>query len=425
MKTFKIIIGVFIVALFLQSCEDIYSEPTRMEDYLAASEFTPDWTDVLSTMDNWETLPNDGVASYFPYSYEVTGKPGSVIKRTAEGIRFDAYGGWWDQRFIREGFDIAANTDFEIEMKLHIVAGTGDATWQKGGLIIGDIGGADPIMWFSLENPLEPNNGRVNMLCPKAGLNWFNMDEGNFSVFDWQILKVTRVGDILTIYRNGVEINTVTAPDVSSISGKVGFSAEALSAQYEYLMVNGVKDDFSDLDNENMGNWTNLNQHPNAEGGPAVWTPSADGLNVVALVGWNHRAMKENLMVTESFTCEFEVSLNNPTGDSPKAAVMIGELGNNVPELVVGLDLEGGNHSVVKFLNGKSWIKLQSPEGPINVQQFHKIRVTKNKDELFVYIDGNRAHYEKGDYVANIQGRLGVLVEDCEADFKSISYKAD
>ncbi|MCK5788621.1 MAG: hypothetical protein KAH32_06460, partial [Chlamydiia bacterium] len=358
------------------------------------------------------------------YSYQVTALPGSDITRNGEGIKFDAYGGWWDQRVVREGFDIAPNTDFEIEVKLHLVAGTGDAAWQKGGIIIGDIGGAEPVMWFSLENPVEPNNGRVNMFCPKAGLTWHNMDEGTFSVNDWQVIKVIRTGSTLTIYRNGTEINSVTTADIPAISGKVALSAEALSVQYEYLKVNSDKDDFSDLDNKDQTTWTNLDQHEVEKPKVTVWTPTPDGLNVVAYAGWNSRAMFTNITsVPESFIYEFEVRLTNPNGDFPKASIMVGELGNVVPELLVGLDLEGGNNSVVKFINGKPWIKLQSPEGEIDVKQFHKIRVTKNKDELFVYIDGNRAHYEKGDHINNIQGRLGIQVENCEADYKFVSFK--
>lgn len=417
----KITLGAVLLAFFMQSCEQIeYADPTHMEDYVTAKEFTPDWTDNLTTMDDWETLPNDG-ESYAPYWYEITNKPGSIIKRTGNGINFDAYGGWWDQRFIREGFDIAANTDFEIEVKLHIVAGTGDAVWQKGGLIIGDIGGSDPIMWFSLENPLEPNNGRVNLFCPPADTFWFNMDEGNFSVFDWQVLKVTRTGNTLKIYRNDIEINTITAPNVSTINGKVGLSAEALSVEYEYLMVNGVKDDFSDLDNPDMGNWSNLNQHEVTPEPPSVWTPGTDGLHVIAKEGWNHRAMGEE-MVSGDFTTEFKVKVYSPEGLTSRAGIIVGELGNDPPSMIVALNNTNGGNSVTKLVGGV----LGSFSTPgLNVNSWQTIRVQKVGDNLYIYIDGIRAFYEKGAGVANISGRLGMYVEGCEAEFEFISFKAD
>ena len=414
----KILVGAVLLAFFMQSCEE-YSDPTYMEDYTQAGEFTPDWTDNLATMDNWETLPNDG-ETYAPYWYEITNKPGSVITRTANGINFDAYGGWWDQRFIRDGFEIAENTDFEIEMKLHIVAGTGDAVWQKGGLIIGDIGGGEPEMWLSLENPLEPNNGRVNTLCAKAGLGWHNVDEGNFSVFDWQVIKVTRTGNTLKFYRNGAEINSVTTPDIPLIKGRVGLSAEALSAEYEYLMVNGVKDDFSDLDNSDMGNWSNLDQHEVTPEPPSVWTPSDEGLHVIAKQGWNHRAMGD--MVSENFTVEFKVKMYNSEGLASRAGIMVGELGNGEPSMVIALDNSNGGNSMAKFLGGALG-NFGAPD--LNVNNWQTIRVQKSDDNLYIYINGTRAYYQKGDAITSIYGRLGMYVEGAEAEFKFISYKAD
>lgn len=416
----KISVIAVLLAFFMQSCEKMeYADPTYMEDHLQAGEFTPDWTNNLATMDDWEILPNDGEA-FAPYWYEITNKTGSIIKRTGNGINFDAYGGWWDQRFFRDGFDITPGTDFEIEVKFHIVAGTGDAVWQKGGLIIGAPGGSEPQMWLSLENPFEPNNGRVNIFCPPADTFWFNMDEGNFSVFDWQVLKVTRTGNTLTIYRNDNVINTITGANVPSISGKVGMSAEALSAEYEYLMVNGVKDDFSDLDNPDMGNWSNLNQHNVTPEPPSIWTPSDIGLHVIAKQGWNHRAMRD--MVSGDFTTEFKVKVYNPEGLTSRAGIIVGELGNDAPSMIVALNNTNGGNSVTKIVGGV--LGNFSTPG-LNVNDWQTIRVQKIGDNLYIYVDGIRAYYEKGVGIENIYGRLGMYVEGCEAEFEFISYSAD
>ena len=418
----KITLGAVLLAFFMQSCEQIeYTDPTHMEDYVAAKEFTPDWTDKLASMDNWETLPNDG-ESYAPYWYEVMhSKEGlSAVTRTGNGINFDAYGGWWDQRFFREGFDITPDTDFDIEVKLHIVAGTGDAVWQKGGIIIGDIGGEVPDMWFSLENPTTKEVPRVNVFCDKAGLGWLHMDAGNFSLFDWQTLRVTRTGNTLKFYRNGTEINTTTAPGVSTISGKVGLSAEALSTEYEYLMVDGVKDDFSSLDNADGGNWTNLNQHAVSPDPPSVWTPSADGLHVIAKQGWNHRAMGD--MVSGDFTTEFKVKVYNSEGLTSRAGIIIGELGNDEPSMIVALNNTNGANSVTKMVGGAL---TNFSATSLNVNEWQTIRVQKVDDNLYIFIDGIRSYYEKGTGVENVSGRLGMYVEGCEAEFEFISFKAD
>lgn len=410
----RLSLSVAILALFMQSCEKMtYSEPTRMEDYIVAPEYTPDLTQNPSELNSWEKLNEDGEGTYFPYIYRITDKLNSMLYRKDYGIRFDAYDGGWGQRVHNNNFEV--NGDFEIEFKGRIVQGTGDAVWQKGGVFIGELGDAPAKLWLSLENPAEPENGRICRFIPGAPTEWWwDIDHHNFSQFEWQVIKAVRIGNTLTIYRNGVQVATESGDYVTTLNGKVGLSTEALSFEYEYITVDGVKDDFT-----NMDNWTPLDKIPVL--GPSEWTLKEESLNVVARYGWNHRRMSE-IVVPENFTTEFEIKINDVNASYPKAGIMIGELGDAVPELLVGLDLEGGNNSVVKFINGQPWIKLKSPEGDIDVKSYHTIRVTKNADELFVYIDGNRAHYEKGAHVANIQGKLGIMAEGCEADFKSLSY---
>lgn len=416
MKNITIVyIGIFVVALFMQSCEKMtYSDPTHMEDYLAAPEFTPDLVQDKDDMIEWERLEGDGESGYFPYIYQITDKPGSMIYRKDYGIRFDAYGGWWDQRTVRTGFEV--NGDFEIEFKMRIVEGTGDAVWQKAGIIVGDVGGDPAKLWLSLENPIDPDLGRINRFIPGASPKWFQIDKGNFSVFDWQVIKAVRTGNTLKIFRNGTEVDSYTNDLVANINGKVGLSAEALSADYEYIMVNGVKDDFTDMDN-----WENLDK--TAVIPPSEWTVTEESLNVVARYGLNHRAMWD--AVPENFTTEFKIKIDNPNSSSPKAGILVGELGDGVPECYVGLDFEGDNNSVVKYINGKSVIKLKSPAGEFSVKNWHTIRVSKLQDELFLYLDGVRIHFEKGSHITNIQGKLGVFVEGCEADFESVSVKEE
>ena len=185
----------------------------------------------------------------------------------------------------------------------------------------------------------------------------------------------------------------------------------------DYLAVPEFTPDWTDP-------FTNLDDWEYLKG---TWTPGPDGLTLIAGSRLQDRAKHKDVIVAleSSFTYEFEVRLYEPTGKKPKAGVMIGELGRSAPPIFIGLDFEGENHSVVKYLKvGGLSIKLQSPNGPIDVAQFHTIRVTKEVDELFVYIDGSRAHYEKGDQISSIEGGLCIAAESCTAEYKFVSYKA-
>lgn len=425
-KILKSIVGVVILALFSQSCyQDV--EPTRMEEYLNAPDYTPTWNDDFQDLENFEKMPDDGDV-FFPYYYQITDKPGALVYRNSAGIKVEAYAGGWDQRFIRTGFEV--NGDFEIEVKLHIVQGTGDAAWQKAGIIVGDIGSGVPNFWLSLENPVELNNGRVNRFLPGAATEWLNMDEGNFSVFDWQIIKAVRTGNTLMIYRNGNEILSYTDDLVLNINGKVGISAEALSAEYEYLMVNGVTDDFADLDDVAMGNWINLDQYNTVGGIPSVWTTTENGVNVVAADGWNHRLVTDNVITQgQNFTAEIKLKWNNSNSRYPKAGLLIGELGNDAPNLIFGFDNNvdtNEGHSVVKFIKGRpsgEWSNIIP--SPYNISEWHTLRITRIDDSMYMYIDGIRTYFEKGAHISALQGKLGLIAEGCDADMEYLSYSAD
>ncbi len=419
MKKLKYILIAGIALFLMQSCDkDKYSDPTRMEDYLVAPEYTPDWTETFSNLNDWSKLENDGEV-FFPYYYQITGKPTSMIYRTNTGIKFVSVDQGWDQRCIREGFDV--NGDFEIEFKGRIVQGTGNAVWQKGGIIVGDIG-ADPAkLWLSLENPIEAANARVCRFISGAPVEWkWDIDHHNFSQYEWQIVKAVRIGNTLTIYRNGVQVYTETGAYVTTINGKVGLSTEQLSFEYEYIMVNGVKDDFSDLDKADMGNWSNLDQKQTETAPPSVWTID-DGLNISSLAGWHHRAVKN--VVDANFTAEIKLKLNSSISAYPKVGLMVGDLGGGVPALLVGIDnnsdVNDGN-AIVKFLNG--WANIVPPN--INIKQWNVIRITRIDDSIFIYFNENRIYYEKGSHITAISGMLGILSEGCDADIEYISYKA-
>ncbi|MEN8248782.1 MAG: hypothetical protein ABFS32_07600 [Bacteroidota bacterium] len=433
---FKSIVGVVVLTMFMQSCME-YVDPTKMEDYLAAPEFTPDMSYDKDAMIAWDDILNDG-EEYFPYSYQITNKPGSMIYRKNYGIRFDAYGGWWDQRMLRTGFDVEG--DFEIEFKGRIVQGTGDAVWQKGGIIVGDLGGSPSAMWLSLENPFEANKGRVCKYMPGVpsddndpNLNgewvWW-LDEGNFNQFEWQVIKAVRVGNTLTLYRNGIEIYTETNDWVNNINGHVGLSVEALSFDFEYLTVNGVTENFADTDNLTLieDNWYNLDLIPDMA--PSVWETTEEGLNVIARYGWNHRRVSDvTIAQGQDFTAEIKVRLNEGNARFPKAGLMLGDLGNDSPGFIFGLDnnvdVNEGN-SAVKFIRGRpggEWSNIIPSQ--FDISKWHVLRVSRIGDSMYLYIDGNRVYFEKGTHIGIIEGTLGLLVEGCDADIEYVSYKFD
>ena len=402
------------MAVITQSCEK-QAEPTYMEDYLKAEDFTADWTDDFANLDRWEMLPNDGEENLYPFYYQVIDVPDAKVYPEDYGIRFDAYSNGWNQRFVRDGFDV--DGDFEIEFKVKIIEGTGSEDWQKGGFFIGDIGDNPPELWLTLENPVDVNHGNVNRYIPGAEEEWLKMDEGQLSVFDWQVLKVIKSGNNLKIYRNDQQILDYTNDIVNNIKGKVGICADGLSCDYEYLSVNGVKDDFT-----NMDNWSNLEEVTTTP--PSVWTPGEDGLTVVAQEGWNHRAMWETL--PENYIVEFKIKMGEPISTFPKAGIVIGELGDSTPKMILGLDNYAGESSIVKYIQsrpGDEWQNFKIPE--LNVKEWQLIRLKKTEDNIFVYINGYLAYYEKGEYIANMQGRLGLIVEGCEAYYEFLSYKAN
>ena len=415
----KYTLALGIAGFFTQSCEK-QGEATYMDDFLVAEEFVPDWTDNLSTMDKWETLPNDGESgAFYPYSYSVIDNPAATITRIDVGIKYDSYDEWWDQRFVREGFDVAG--DFEIEFEVRMLAGT--AVWQKTGIFVGEVGGSTPKIWLSLEGPV--GDAKVNIHTGDGTVRqWYNADVGNFDVYDWQVIKAVRVGNKLTIYRNGNIVDQFTDDVVLGIEGKVGISAEGISAEFKYLKVNGVVDDFSSLDNADMGNWSNLVQHDLDNMKPSVWTPSENGLNVVANSGWNHRALGD--AIPENFTVEYKVKINSANSTYPKAGLMIGELGGDAPSMILGLDNNGGGSSIVKFIKDRPGGEWQNfGVSGLDVHKWQTIRIKRAGDNMYIYINGIREYYEKGDYVANMQGRLGFIVEGCDTDYEFISYKTD
>lgn len=371
-------------------------------------------------MDSWTRLDGDG-EDYFPYYYQITNLPGSMIYRRDYGIRFDAYGGGWGQRTLRNGFEV--NGDFEIEFKGRIVQGTGDAVWQKGGVFVGDVGEAPPKLWLSFENPIEPANARICRYIPGGNPEWkWDIDHHNFSQYEWQVVKAVRVGNTLTIYRNGNQVYTETAAYVSQINGTVGLMTEALSFEYEYLTVDGVKEDFTNLDNANTTNWLNLDQLTTTT--PSTWTTTNEGLQVTAQNGWNHRAVMQP--VSQNFTVEFKVKVSNPIGTNPKAGIMLGDLGDGVPNLILGLDHYDGGSSIVKYIPGRTggeWHNFST--SGLDVTKWQTIRLKKVDNAIYIYLDGIRVYFEQGSYINNLQGNLGIIVEACTADFEFVSFKEE
>lgn len=418
-----------VVVLGIQSCEKMtYSDPTHMEDYVGAPEFTPDFIDNFTDFSNWSY--NEEVDEGY---YSITNEVGANIFPMDFGVRFEAGGHWCDQRVERKGFVISEGEDFNIEFKMRLVKGTGDAAWQKSGIFIGEpknpedsttaTGNDKVTLWLTIENPFEANRGRVNRCIHPVphDAEWFNMAEGQFDQFDWHVIRATRTNrNVLTIYLDGTEINKLTDPAVETISGKVGLSGEVVSGDFEYLTVNGVTDDFSD-----MSIWWPLDNNVKKA---TAWTINDVGLNVVAPDGWNHRAVAD-VVVAQDFTAEIKVKWNSSSSRFPKAGLFVGDLGGDAPSLVLGLDnnvdVNNGN-SIVKFIQGhpeSEWYNAV-PQN-FDISQWHILRARRIGDSMYMYIDGVRFYFETGAHISNIHGKFGILAEGCDVDIEYISFKAE
>ncbi len=177
-----------------------------------------------------------------------------------------------------------------------------------------------------------------------------------------------------------------------------------------------MKDNFTTLDT-----WSPLEAVVET---PSTWTTDDNGLHITAIGGWNHRAVKDDLPT--NFTVEYKVKMGNPTGSFPKAGIIIGDLGSVVPNLILGLDHASGGSSVVKFIPGRAggeWHNFGI--SGFDVTKWQTIRLKKDGDAIYIYNNGMRVYFEQGDHINNIQGKLGLFAESCDADFEFISFKED
>jgi hypothetical protein len=191
----------------------------------------------------------------------------------------------------------------------------------------------------------------------------------------------------------------------------------------DYLSAGEFTPDWTD-NFETMDRWERLENDGEDQGLASVWTPSEKGLNVVARSGWNHRAMWEQ--VPDNFTVEFKIKMGEVEGEFPKAGIIIGELGGDAPKMILGLDNHNNTSTIVKFIQFRpdsEWANLSVPE--LNVHKWQVLRLKKEGENIYIYLNGIRVYYEKGGYIANIHGRLGLFVESSVCDYEFISYKAD
>ncbi|NOX64207.1 MAG: hypothetical protein GXO85_00065 [Chlorobi bacterium] len=400
MKLLKTALVLIFVAFLAQSCQK-QAEATYMENYVTAKAFTPDWTDNFSNMDRWKRLPNDGEVQ------KLGNDPNATWTKTAVGLHVLATGGW-NHRIIR--INDTVNGDFEAEFKARI--DSANYKYPQAGIFVGNTGNGAPKMFLVLDN--YKGGSLLSLFVP--GLGWWNNGKipAGFDVHQWQVIKVVKEGNKLSVYINGQLVHEVTDDLVLKIQGYFGLSVGGSVADFEYVSFNGAKDTFKTLDA-----W-------GPKAAPAsTWTTNGNGLQVYAHKGWNHRAILADT-VPKKFTVEFKVKLQNPNSGFPEAGIFIGELGNDPPKMVLALDNYGGGSAIVQYIQGrphKEWIDYGPPDFDVN--QWQTIRLKKDSDNIYVYVGGTRISFEKGSYITNIQGHLGIWVEGCNADFEFISFKKD
>ena len=398
MKILKLVLAISIVAILTQSCED-QADATYMEDYLIAEEFTPTWKDEFPDINAWTKLDNDGDDMKLGNDANATWEKGD------NGLNVEAAGGW-HHRIIRDEI----TGDFTVEFKIKM--NSSNSEYPKAGIFVGETGGDAPKLWLSLDN----NGGGhsvAKFLPGSTNGDWYNFGVDGFDCYQWQVIKAVKEGNKFTVYINDAEVLTEEGDYVANIVGKFGLSVEGCNADIEYVSVNGWTDNF-----ENFDKW-----EPKASPS-STWTTNNDGLHVVALGGWHHRIFKET--VPANFTVEYKVKLDNPNSTYPKAGLVIGELGKDAPSFILGLDHFDAGHSIVKFIQGRprdEWQNFGVPD--LDVKKWQTIRLKRVDNAIYIYMDSERVYFEQGDYITSIQGKLGLYVEGCDADFEFISYKED
>jgi len=401
-KIIKYTLALGFIGFLTQSCEK-QADATYWEDYYTPpvpptpEEFTPDWSDSFSNFDKWETLVNDGEGEI-----KLGNDPDATWTQSDNGLNVVALGGWHHRITATQVKD-----DFVAEIKIRI--NSSNADFPKAGLFVGNIGGDVPRMWLGLDNWGGTNS--VYRFVPD-GPEWANFGPEDFDVHQWQVLKITKVGSKLSVFINGILSHELEDDAVLKIEGNIGLSVEGADVDVAYFRVNNFYDDFMNLDA-----W-------GPKPSPAsTWSTETKGLKVFARSGWHHRAVTD--MVAENFIAEFKLKLHDALGTYPKAGIMIGGLGGDVPRLIYGLDNYDGSSTVVKFIQGRpdgEWHNLDV-DG-LNVNEWQVLRVKKEGNTLVFYKDGLEYYREQGDHILGIQGQLGIIVEGCEADYDYISYKA-
>ena len=396
MKILNYILVISFVAIFMQSCEE-RADATYMDDFLVAEEFIPIWTDEFADISNWSKIENDGE------EMRLGNDPDASWEKGTFGLNVQAAGGW-NHRIIRD--EIVG--DFTVEFKIKLNSTSSD--YPKAGIFVGDIGDVAPKLWLALDN-WGGGNLLVKFLPGSVNNDWHNFGVPGFDCYQWQVIKAVKEGNKFTVYINGEEVTTEEGAYVADIAGNFGLSVEGCNADIEYVSVNGWTENF-----ENFDNW-----QPKAE--PAsTWITDNDGLHVTARSGWHHRLVRET--VPTNFTVEYKVKLDNPTSAYPKAGLFIGELGDGVPNLILGLDHYDGGSTVVKFIAGRpggEWHNFGV--SGMDVKKWQTIRLKKIDNAIYIYMDGIRVYFEQGDHIENIQGKLGLFAEGCQADFQFVSFK--
>ncbi|MEN8250707.1 MAG: hypothetical protein ABFS32_17370 [Bacteroidota bacterium] len=385
---------VFILGI-TQSCVK-QADATYWEDYYTppippvTETFTPDWSDGFNDFNRWTTLVNDGEGEV-----KLGNDPNSTWTKGDNGLNVIANDGW-DHRLISQ----TVKGDFVAEIKIKLNSLNG--TYPKAGLFVGSTGGEAPKTWIGLDG------GTNNVYRFVPGPMWTNFGPDPMDVFQWHIIKVEKKGDKLTTIIDGVVYEELTNEAINNIEGDIGISVEAAQADIEYFRVNNFYDDFITLDN-----W-----------GPkptiaSEWDTEGKGLKVFARQGWHHRAVGEN--VSENFIAEFKLKMHDALGMYPKAGIMIGELGDGEPQMLFGLDNFDGGSSIVTFIQGRGWKNIEI-EG-LNVEEWNVLRVRKQDDDIIFYKDGLEFYRET--LSIGVQGKIGMLVEGCSADYEYVSYKSE
>lgn len=398
MKILKYISLYSLLAIILMACEE---EPiaTHMEDYLVAEEFEPLWTDNFSNLDSWSQLPNDGD------DMRLGNDPDAEWTATPNGLNAVASAGW-HHRIIRD----VVSGDYMVEFKVKLNSSSAD--FPKAGIFMGELGDGVPKLWLALDN-YGGGSSVVKFLPGSTHGDWKNFGPEGFDVNEWQVIKAVKTGNTFTVYVNGIEMLSEEGDYVNDLTGNLGLSVEGCDVDFEYIKTASWTDKFDDL--------TLWEPKPALS---STWTGSDSGLNVSAKSGWNHRIIRQT--VSENFTTEFKVKMIEESSTFPKAGIFIGDLGGDVPKIWLALDNFNESNVIAKFIKGRpggEWQNLGIPG--MDVKKWQTIRLKKNGNAIYIFVDGIRVFFEQGEYVSNIQGNLGLSVEGCEAEFEYIAYSED